>query len=92
MAECSRYADARDAFYQATGVRMCGASYLDIMALDYRALGVPCEALSRALCALLASVARRHSRDNTVASVAHPLGCNQRRLIVRALRPARTPD
>ena len=79
-------------FRLATGVRMCNSTYLAIMALDHQELGVPCPVLADALCTLLASVARRHVRENTIASVAHPLGRNQRRLIIQAHRPERTPD
>ena len=84
----------------ATGIRKKGLTlsdetYTSIMALDYKKLQVPVEATTLALCEFLAHVAQKHAQYNKtgrkssssssrIASVAHPLGGNQRRSIIPA--------
>ena len=62
----------------------CDATYIDVMAINYRKLQVDKTVLAKALCTLLAQVARKHASHNKkeTASVAHPLDCNQRRSII----------
>ena len=67
--------------------------------LPVRPQYVKCRTLAKfakALCTLLAHIAKAHARhnrtDNLIASVATPLGCNQRRSIIPATQPERAPD
>ena len=96
IAQCPRYADARDEFQRRTGLTLCNTTYADIMALNFKKLNVPAATLAKALCRLLAHIAKAHMRhnrtDNLIASVATPLGCNQRRSIIPATQPERAPD
>ena len=69
------------------------------MALEHKKLQVEMTILAKALCELLAHVARKHAQHNKtdrIASVANPLGGNQRRSIIPAdvgiLQPERAPD
>ena len=62
------------------------------MAIDYRKLGVDSKVLATALCKFLAQIARTHTKMNKIASVAFPLGSNQRRLIIQTNRFERSPD
>ncbi len=59
-------------------------------------LEVAAGTLAKALCTLLAHIAKAHTRhnrtDNLIASVATPLGCNQRRSIIPATQSERAPD
>ena len=89
---CPRYTEARQAFEAQTGIRLCNANYIDVMAINYRKLGVDSKILATALCRFLAQIARLHTKTNKRASVAHPLGRNQRRLIIQAHRLERPPD
>ena len=89
---CPRYTDARQQFAAKTGIRICEANYIDIMALNYRKLGLDSKVLATALCKLLAQIARTHTKMNKIASVAHSLGSNQRRLIFQTNRFERPPD
>ena len=89
---CSRYAEARQIFETKTGVRISNTNYIDIMAIDYRKLGVDSKTLATALCELLAQIVRIHTKENKIASVAHSLGSNQRRLIIQTHRSERAPD
>ena len=73
-------------FEAKTGIRICEANYVDIMATNYRKLGVDSKVLATALCKLLAQIARVHTKMNKIASVAHSLGSNQTRLTIQ------TPD
>ena len=79
---CSRYAEARQTFKTKTGIRISNTNYVEIMAIDYHKLGVGSKTLATALCELLAQIARIHTKENKIASVAHSLGSNQRRLII----------
>ena len=92
MVTCPRYTEARQQFEAKTGIRICEANYIDIMALNYRKLGLDSKVLATALCRLLAQIARTHTKMNKIASVAHPLGSNQRRLIIQTNRFERPPD
>ena len=89
---CSRYAEARQTFETKTGIRINNTNYVDIMAIDYHKLGVDSKTLATALCELLAQIARIHTKENKIASVAHSLGSNQRRLIIQTHRSERAPD
>ena len=89
---CPRYAEARQIFETKTGVRISNTNYVDIMAIDYRKLGVDSKTLATALCELLAQIVRIHTKENKIASVAHSLGSNQRRLIIQTNRFERPPD
>ena len=89
---CPRYTEARQQFEAKTGIRICEANYIDIMALNYRKLGLDSKVLATALCKLLAQIARTHTKTNKIASVAHSLGSNQRRLIIQTHRSERAPD
>ena len=75
---------------------LCDATYVDVMALNFKKLGLAAGTLAKALCTLLAHIAKAHARhnraDNLIASVATPLGCNQRRSIIPATQPERAPD
>ena len=68
----------------------------DIIALNFKKLNVAAATLAKALCTLLAHIAKAHARhnrtDNLIASVATPLGCNQRRSIIPATQSERAPD
>ena len=94
IAQCPRYAAARESFSRVTGVALCEATYTDVMAINYNKLRVDKMVLAKALCAFLAQVAKKHACHNKrdFASVATPLGCNQRRSIIQASRPEREPD
>ena len=65
---------------------------VDIMALNATVLGVPLNTLATALCRFLAHIAKVHKRENHIASVAIPLGCNQRRSIIRTNQSEQEPD
>ena len=41
---------------------------------------------------VLAQIVRIHTKENKIASVAHSLGSNQRRLIIQTHRSERAPD
>ena len=86
---CPRYTEARQEFEAKTGIRICEANYVDIMAINYRKLNVDSKLLATALCK---RIARVHTKTNKIASVAHPLGSNQRRLIIQTHRSERHPD
>ena len=96
IAQCPRYADARAGFQRRTGLTFCDATYVDIMALNYKKLNAAAGTLAKVLCTLLANIAKAHMRhnrtDNSIASVANPLGCNQRRSIILATQSERAPD
>ena len=94
IAQCPRYATARANFARKTGVTLCEATYTDIMAINYRKLQVEKTVLAKALCAFLAQVSRKHASHNKkdIASVAHPLDCNQRRSIIPPRTVERAPD
>ena len=92
VVSCPRYTEARQEFEAKTGIRICEANYVDIMAINYHKLGVDGKVLATALCKLLAQIARVHTKMNKIASVAHPLGGNQRRLIIQTHRSERHPD
>ena len=92
IVSCPRYTEARQEFEAKTGIRVCAANYVDIMAINYRKLNVDSKLLATALCKLLARIARIHTKTNKIASVAHPLGSNQRRLIIQTHRSERPPD
>ena len=81
-------------FEAKTCIRICGANFVDTMAINYRKLGVDSKVLATALCKLLAQITQRHTKMNKIASVAHPLGSNQRRLIIQTHRhrSERHPD
>ena len=89
---CPRYTEARQAFEAETGIRVSHTNYIDIMAIDYHKLGVDSKILATALCKFLARIARTHTKMNKIASVAFPLGSNQRRLIIQTHRSERPPD
>ena len=83
VAHCPRYANARAAFNNKTGLTLCGATYTSIMALDHKKLQVQAATLAKALCEFLARVAQEHTQKNKTeqnASVAVPLGGNQGRV------------
>ena len=92
VVSCPRYIEARQEFEAKTGIRVCEANYVDIMAINYRKLDVDSKVLATALCKFLAQIARVHTKMNKIASVAHPLGSNQRRLIIQTNRFERPPD
>ena len=94
IAQCPRYANARADFARKTGVTLCETTYTDIMAINYRKLQVGKTVLAKALCTFLAQVARKHASHNKkdIASVAHSLGCNQRRSIISPRTAERAPD
>ena len=96
IVQCPRYANARAEFRRRTGLVLCDATYVDIMALNFKKLKVAAGTLAKALCTLLAHIAKAHTRhnrtDNLIASVATPLGCNQRRSIIPATQSERAPD
>ena len=94
IAQCPRYTAARENFARTTGITLCEATYTDIMAINYKKLQVDKTILAKALCALLAQIARVHTKYNKreFASVAIPLGCNQRRSIISPLAAERAPD
>ena len=73
-------------------LRLLIAYCVDIMAINYRKLDVDSKLLATALCKFLAQIARVHTKTNKIASVAHPLGSNQRRLIIQTHRSERPPD
>ena len=81
---------------QGVGLVLCATTYVDIMALNFKKLGVAARVLAKALCTLLAHIAKAHTchnrTDRLIASVATPLGCNQRRSIIPATQPERAPD
>ena len=83
-------------FQRQTGLVLCDTTYVDIMALNSKKLGVAARVLAKALCTLLAHIAKAHTchnrTDRLIASVATPLGCNQRRSIILATQPERGPD
>ena len=66
------------------------------MALNFKKLGVAVGVLAKALCTLLAHIAKAHTRhnrtDNLIASVATPLGCNQRLSIISAAQSERASE
>ena len=87
IAQCPRYAEARQTFNRKTGLTLSGDTYTSIMALDYKKLQVEATTLAKALCEFLAHVARKHTQYNKIdriASVAHSLGGNQGRSIIPA--------
>ena len=92
IVECKRYTAARQQFTLETGVAVTDATYMDIMALNAKKLAVQPEVLSKALCRLLAHITKKHRRENQIASVAAPLGCNQRRSIIRTGQSEQAPD
>ena len=94
IAQCPRYATARANFTRKTGVTLCDATYIDVMAINYRKLQVDKTVLAKALCTLLAQVARKHASHNKkeTASVAHSLDGNQRRSIISPRMAERAPD
>eukprot|EP00936_MAST-01D_sp_MAST-1D-sp1_P000488 g488.t1 len=94
IAQCPRYANARADFARKTGVTLCETTYTDIMAINYRKLQVGKTVLAKALCTFLAQVVRKHASHNKkdIASVAHSLGCNQRRSIIPPRTAERAPD
>ena len=53
IAQCPRYATARANFTRKTGVTLCEATYVDIMAINYRKLQVDKTVLAKALCTFL---------------------------------------
>ena len=79
-----------------TGMTITAANYVDVMALNAKKLAVQPEVLAKALCRLLllAHITKKHKhrRENSIASVAIPLGCNQRRSIIRTRQPEQAPD
>ena len=94
IAQCPRYAAARDSFSRTTGVILCEATYTDVMAINYKKLRTDKMVLANALCKFLAQVATMHARHNKkdFASVAFPLGCNQRRSVISPPLAERVPD
>ena len=66
------------------------------MALNFKKLNVAAATLAKALCTLLAHIAKAHTRynktDKLIASVATPVGCNQRLSIIPATPPELAPD
>ena len=92
IVECGRYTKARQQFMLETGVAITSANYVDIMALNAKKLGVAADSLATALCRLLAHITKKHRRENSIASVAIPLGCNQRRSIIRTSQSEQEPD
>ena len=64
IAQCPRYANARAEFQQQTGLVLCDTTYVDIMALNSKKLGVAARVLAKALCTLLAHIAKAHTRHN----------------------------
>ena len=96
IAHCPRYTDARAVFNNRTGLTLCGATYTSIMALDHKKLQVQAATLAKALCEFLARVAQEHTQKNKTeqsASVAVPLGGNQRRSIIPAnVQSEQPPD
>ena len=66
------------------------------MALDHKKLQVQATTLAKALCEFLARVAQEHTQKNKTeqsASVAVPLGGNQRRWIIPAnVQSEQPPD
>ena len=93
IAQCPRYTAARENFSRTTGITLCEATYTDVMAINYKKLQVDKTVLAKALCALLAQIAREHTKHNkrVFASVAIPLGCNQRRSIISPLAAEQAP-
>ena len=64
------------------------------MALDHKKLQVQAATLAKALCEFLARVAQEHTQKNKTeqsASVAVPLGGNQRRSIIPANAQSEQP-
>ena len=92
VVQCQRYATMRRQFQLETGIVVTEANYVDIMALNATVLGVPLNTLATALCRFLAHIAKVHKRENHIASVAVPLGCNQRRSIIRTNQSEQEPD
>ena len=92
VVQCQRYATMRRQFQLETGIVVTEANYVDIMALNATVLGVPLNTLATALCRFLAHTAKVHKRENHIASVAVPLGCNQRRSIIRTNQSEQEPD
>ena len=92
VVQCQRYATMRRQFQLETGIVVTEANYVDIMALNATVLGVPLNTLATALCRFLAHIAKVHKRENHIASVAIPLGCNQRRSIIRTNQSEQEPD
>ena len=84
IAQCPRYATAREDFSRRTGVILCEATYTDVMAINHNKVRVDKTVLAKALCAFLAHVTKKHASHNRrdFASVAVPLGCNQRCSII----------
>ena len=64
IVHCPRYAEARAAFNRKTSLTLSGETYTSIMALDYKKLQVQETTLAKALCELLAHVARKHAQRN----------------------------
>ena len=91
VVECKRYAAARAQFLLETGVSITAANYVDVMALNAKKLATQPEVLSKALCRLLSYITKKHRRENSIASVAIPLGCNQRRSIIRINQSEQAP-
>ena len=94
ITQCPRYETAREIFSRTTGLTLCETTYTDIMAINYNKLRVDKTVLAKALCAFLAQVAKKHASHNRrdFASVAAPLGCNQRRSIIPPPVAERAPD
>ena len=96
IVQCPRYDNARAEFQRQTGLVLCDTTYVDIMALNSKKLGVAARVLAKALCTLLAHIAKAHTchnkTDRLIASVATPLGCNQRRSIIPTVQSERAPD
>ena len=61
---CPRYTAARENFSRTTGITLCEATYTDVMAINYKKLQVDKTVLAKALCALLAQIAREHTKHN----------------------------
>ena len=61
------------------------------MALNAKKLGAQPETLAKALCRLLAHIAKKHQRQNNNVSVATTLESNQRRSIIR-MTPSEQPE
>ena len=87
-----KIATCRQQFILETGVNTTHANYVDIMALNAKKLGVQPETLAKALCRLLAHIAKKHQRENNNVSVATTLESNQRRSIIRTTPSEQPPD
>ena len=72
MVECQKHVAERQQFQLETGIAITEVNYVDIMALNATALGVPPNTLTlaMALCQLLAHIVKMHRQENHIASVA----------------------